>query len=186
MIQRCPWANVSALEQEYHDQQWGKPTKDDSVLFEFLVLESMQAGLSWKTILVKREAFRLHLDDYDYHKIAEYDEAKLNQLLQEPSIIRHKLKLQATINNAQRFIEVQKEYGSFANYLWKFTNYQVIDNKPSKMEEIPAYNELAEIITKELKRRNFKFLGPTIIYSYLQAIGIINDHLEFCFVRNIN
>ncbi len=184
MKKRCPWANQSSVEQDYHDHQWGRPTKDDATLFEFLILELMQAGLSWKTILTKQQAFQIHLDHFDYHKIAQYDQNKLNQLMQEPSIIRNKLKLEATINNAQKFLEVQKAFGSFSNYLWAFTDYQVIDYQPKTSSEVLTTNDLAKTITKDLKKRGFKFLGPTIVYSYLQAMGLINDHLMDCFVRS--
>ena len=183
MKQRCPWATQSPLEQDYHDQQWGRPTEDDATLFEFLILELMQAGLSWKTILTKQQAFRTHLDQFDYHKIAQYDQDKFNQLMNEHSIIRNRLKLEATINNAQKFIEVQQEFGTFSNYLWAFTDHKVLDYQPETSTEVQTTNQLAKTITKDLKKRGFKFLGPTIIYSYLQAMGLINDHLMDCFVR---
>ncbi len=183
MITRCSWANNSLIEQEYHDQQWGKPTYDDPLLFELLILEMMQAGLSWQTILKKRESMRTHFDGYNVHKIAAYDQSKLEQLMTEPSIIRNQNKLKAMINNAKMFIRVQKEFKSFSNYLWQFSDYTIVDNQPLKPEHIPTQSPLSERIVQDMKQRGFKFIGPTMIYSYLEAVGVINNHLMSCFVR---
>lgn len=180
---RCQWCEGDALYQRYHDEEWGKPVDDDQTLFEFLVLESFQAGLSWITILRKREHFRQALDNFNYQKIAQYNEEKIEKLMQNEGIVRHRAKIIATINNAQKFMDIQREYGSFSQYLWGFTEGKIIDNRPKTIRDIPASTPLSEQIAKDLKKRGFKFLGATTIYAYLQAIGIINDHIINCITR---
>lgn len=180
---RCQWCEGDTLYQKYHDEEWGKPVNDDKILFEFLVLESFQAGLSWITILRKREHFRKALDNFNYQKIAQYNEKKVENLLQNEGIVRHQAKIIATINNAQKFMNIQQEYGSFSQYIWGFTNGKIIDNRPKTIKEIPATTPLSDQIAKDLKKRGFKFLGSTTIYAYLQAIGIINDHIINCITR---
>lgn len=177
---RCSWAK-STLEREYHDQEWCQITHDDKKIFEFLILETMQAGLSWITILQKRIAFNTAFDNFDYLKIINYDEQKINQLIANKAIIRNKLKINAVISNAKNFIKVQEEFGSFDKYIWNFVNQEQIVNHWTKIAEIPAQSELSILISKDLKQRGFKFVGPTIVYSFLQAIGIIDDHLVSCF-----
>ena len=176
---RCPWAK-SENDIIYHDTEWGVPSHDDGYIFEMLILEGFQAGLSWNTILQKRENFRKAFDNFDYRKMAEYDEMKLNELLKNEGIIRNRLKINSTVTNARAFMKVQKEFGSFAEYIWNFTDNKRIINKWKKLSEVPATSELSDKISKDLKKRGFKFVGSTIIYSFLQAIGIIDDHLMSC------
>lgn len=178
---RCSWATTD-LYKEYHDREWGRPVHDDRQLFEMLILEGMQAGLSWITILNKREAFREAFDHFDVRKVASYDETKLEELLQNPGIIRNRLKLHAAVTNAQAFIRIQEEYGSFDAYLWS-----CVDNKPIRHHfrtesEIPASTPLSDQISKDLKKRGFKFAGSTIIYSYMQAVGLVDDHVVGCWL----
>lgn len=173
---RCNWAtDVEDIYVKYHDKEWGVPTHDDRELFEFLVLESFQAGLSWITILKKRENFKEAFDNFDIVKIANYDEAKINELRENEGIIRHKGKIASAINNAQIFIEIQKEFGSFDEYIWAFTDGKIIKH------EYLTESDLSSKISKDLKKRGMKFVGPTIIYSYLEAVGIIDNHQENCF-----
>lgn len=173
---RCNWAtDVEEIYVKYHDEEWGVPTHDERELFEFLVLESFQAGLSWITILKKRENFKKAFDNFDVEKVAEYDESKVNELRENAGIIRHKGKIDAAINNAQIFIEVQKECGSFDEYIWGFTDGKIIK------AEYLTESDLSKKISKDLKKRGMKFVGPTIIYSYLEAIGIIDNHQNNCF-----
>ena len=181
MKQRCFWVSDDPLYIEYHDNEWGVPVYDDDKLFEFLILETFQAGLSWITVLKKRENFRKALDDFNYQKIAKYDEEKYEELLQNEGIIRNKLKIKATITNAQLFIKVQEEFGSFSKYIWDFTNGKPITNKFEKKEEVPATTELSDAISKDLKKRGFKFVGSTVIYAHMQATGMVNDHTTDCF-----
>lgn len=177
-MKRCKWLNEdNELYVYYHDHEWGVPNYDDNYMFEFLILESFQAGLSWETILNKRENFRQAFDNFDYKKIANYDENKINELLQNKGIIRNKLKINAAINNAKKFMEIQKEFKSFSNYIWSFTNNQIIKNTDDNFK---TSSELSDTISKDLIKRGMKFVGTTIIYSYLQAIGIINDHELNC------
>jgi DNA-3-methyladenine glycosylase I len=176
---RCGWANKDS-EREYHDNEWGVPSHDDSYIFEMLILEGFQAGLSWLTILNKRENFRKAFDNFDYNKIKDYKQDKIDELLQNEGIIRNKLKVNSTIVNAQAFIRVQKEFGSFSNYIWGFVNNKPIVNKWKDMKELPAKTELSDKISKDMKKRGFKFVGSTIIYSFLQAVGIIDDHIVTC------
>lgn len=179
---RCSWANNDLLI-KYHDNEWCKISKDDNYIFEMLVLESFQAGLSWNTILKKRENFREAFDNFDYKKISNYGENKIEELLKNEGIIRHTLKINAVINNAKKFMEIQKEFGTFANYIWDFVEGKQIINNWKEMKEVPAKTELSDKISKDLKKRGFKFVGSTIIYSFLQAIGIIDDHIEDCFCK---
>ena len=174
-IERCSWAGDDETYIRYHDEEWGVPTHDDRELFEMLVLESFQAGLSWITILKKRENFRKAFDGFDVEKVAGYNEEKVEELRQNEGIIRHKGKISSAINNAQIFIEIQKEFGSFDNYIWGFTDGEIIK------AEFKTESELSKNISKDLKKRGMKFVGPTIIYSYLESIGIIDNHQENCF-----
>lgn len=168
---------------DYHDNEWGVPVNTDSVHFEFLVLESMQSGLSWQIILTKRENFRVAFDNFNYKKIAQYDEAKIEELLQNRGIIRYRKKIESVITNAVAFMEIQKDYGSFDHYIWHFTDNKTIINHYKTLKEVPVKSELSDIISKDLKKKGFKFLGPVTIYSYLQAIGVLDDHLDSCFKK---
>jgi len=181
---RCNWCGTDPLYMEYHDSEWGVPVYDDAKLFEFLILETFQAGLSWITILKKRENFRAAFDNFDYKKIAKYNEVKFDELIQNAGIIRNKLKIKATISNAIAFMEVQKEFGSFSKYIWGFTNGKPIKNKAKTMLDVPATTELSDIISKDLKKRGFKFVGSTVIYAHMQATGMVNDHIIDCFRYN--
>jgi DNA-3-methyladenine glycosylase I len=178
---RCAWCGDDALYMKYHDNEWGVPVFDDKLLFEFLVLETFQAGLSWITILRKRENFRMAFDNFDYKRIARYDESKYDELLLDSGIIRNKLKIKATINNAQLFMDIQKEEGSFSNYLWNFSNGKPIQNNWEQMSQVPATTDLSDAISKAMKKKGFKFVGSTVIYAYMQAIGMVNDHIKTCF-----
>ena len=176
---RCAWATKEA-DIYYHDNEWGVTSKDDNYIFEMLILEGFQAGLSWITILQKRENFRHAFDNFDYKKIKNYKQKKIDELLLNEGIIRNKLKVNSTVENAKAFIEVQKEFGSFSNYIWAFVDNKKIINKWTELSEVPAKTELSDKISKDMKKRGFKFVGSTIIYSFLQAIGIIDDHLVSC------
>jgi len=176
---RCPWAK-SENDIAYHDTEWGVPSHDDSYIFEMLILEGFQAGLSWNLILNKRENFRSAFDNFDYKKIAKYDENKLAELSENKGIVRNKLKIAASVKNALAFMEVQKEFGSFDKYIWNFTDNKQIINNWKDISEVPATTELSDKISKDLKKRGFKFVGSTIVYSFLQAIGIVDDHLISC------
>lgn len=176
----CDWAMKSEIERKYHDNEWGIPVYDDKRLFEFLVLEYMQAGLSWVTILKKREAMRKAFDEFNVNVIANYSDEKIEELMKNPEIIRNRLKLKALVTNAKAFLEVQNEYGSFSDYLWGFIDNKTIINKWKAMSEIPANTDLSDRISKDLKKRGFKFLGSTVIYAYLQSMGLVNDHLVHC------
>jgi DNA-3-methyladenine glycosylase I len=184
MTNRCAWVGDSQLEQAYHDQEWGVPAHDDPLLFEFLILEGAQAGLSWLTILNKREGYRLAFDHFNAHEIAEYDDQKRQQLMHKPEIVRNRLKINAAITNASAFLEIQTKYGSFDNYIWQFTNHRIIQNHWAALAEIPASNARSEAMSKDLKRRGFKFVGPTICYAFMQATGMVNDHTVDCFRHN--
>lgn len=177
---RCAWCGNDELYQKYHDEEWGKPVYDDAVLFEFLVLESFQAGLSWITILRKRENFRKAFDNFDYQKIANYGDEKVEELMQNEGIVRNRLKILATINNAQKFMEVQREFGSFSAYIWAFVGGKPLVNKPKTLKEVPATTEISDKISKDLKKRGFKFLGSTVVYAHMQATGMVNDHVVEC------
>ena len=178
---RCTWCGTDPLYIEYHDTEWGVPLFNDDKLFEFLILETFQAGLSWITVLRKRENFRNAFDNFDYKKIVNYDENKFDELINNAGIIRNKLKIRATISNAESFIKIQKEFGSFSKYIWKFVNYKPIVNQWENMDKIPAKTELSDIISKDLKKRGFKFVGSTVIYAHMQATGMVNDHSPSCF-----
>lgn len=183
-LNRCPWCGTDELYVRYHDEEWGIPVHDDKKHFEFLVLESAQAGLSWLTILRKRENYRKAYDGFDVEKVAQYDENKINELLQNSGIIRNRRKIEASINNARQFLKVQKEFGSFDNYIWSFVDYKPVVNCWENIHQLPARSELSDRVSKDLKSRGFKFLGSTIIYAHLQATGLINDHLVSCFRYN--
>ena len=182
-ITRCAWCEKDDLYRKYHDEEWGKPVYDDATIFEFLVLETFQAGLSWYTILSKREHFREAFDQFDYQKIANYPEEKLATLLENPGIIRNKLKIKATVTNAQAFIKTQEEFGSFSKYIWGFVGGKPIDNKPKSLSEVPATTAISDALSKDLKKRGFKFTGSTVMYAHMQATGMVNDHITECFIR---
>ena len=181
MVKRCAWVGSDPQMLEYHDKEWGTPIHDNQLLFEFLILEGAQAGLSWNTILGKRENFRNAFDNFDYIKIAKYSEEKVELLMQNEGIIRNRLKINAVISNAKAFLKVKKEFGSFDKYIWKFVNYKTIDNKFKELSEIPSKTEQSEQMSKDLKKRGFKFVGPTICYAFMQAVGMVNDHVSQCF-----
>ncbi len=180
-MKRCSWCEGNVLYIEYHDKEWGTPVHDDRKHFEFLALESFQAGLSWLTILKKRENFRKAFHGFNPKKVAMYDNKMIKKLLNDAGIIRNRMKIEATINNAKRFLEVQKEFGSFDNYIWGFTKGKPKINSWKRLSQIPATTKLSDEISKDLKDRGFKFVGSTVIYAHLQAIGIVNDHLVSCF-----
>lgn len=183
-IKRCDWVGNDPLYMKYHDSEWGIPVYNDKKLFEFLVLETFQAGLSWLTILKRRENFRKAFENFNYKKIAEFNDKKYKILLQNEGIIRNKLKIKATISNAKEFIKVQDEFGTFSKYIWGFIDNKPIINKFKTIDEIPAKTELSEKISKDLKKRGFKFVGPTVIYAHMQATGMVNDHTIDCFRYN--
>jgi DNA-3-methyladenine glycosylase I len=182
MVNRCKWANHHELLKVYHDEEWGLPIHDDDkALYECLVLQGNQAGLSWMTILKKRDNYRKAFDNFDYTKIAKYDTEKIEELMNNSGIIRNKLKINSAISNAKALLKVQKEYGSFEKYIWKFTNHRPLINGFKAYSEIPASTEVSETMSKDLKKRGFKFIGPTICYAFMQAAGIVNDHVTSCF-----
>jgi DNA-3-methyladenine glycosylase I len=178
---RCNWGTDNPLYIDYHDREWGVPLHDDGRLFEFLILEGAQAGLSWLTILKKRENYRLALDGFDPRKIAEYDSAKIQNLLKNPGIVRNRLKLDATVTNARAFLKVQREFGSFDKYIWQFVDGRPIRNRWKFVAQIPARSNESDSMSTELKRRGFKFVGTTICYAFMQAVGMVNDHTVDCF-----
>ncbi len=180
MEKRCRWVTDDPIYIKYHDEEWGNPVRDDKKLFEFLVLESAQAGLSWITVLKKRGNYKIAYDGFDFEKVALYDENKMNELLQNPGIIRNRLKITSSVNNAKSFIKIREEWGSFSNYIWTFTGNKPINNNYITAEDVPVFTELAIKISKDLKKRGFKFVGPTIVYSYMQAVGLVNDHTMDC------
>lgn len=180
-LQRCSWAQGSELEQDYHDREWGVPLHDDRRLFEFVTLEGAQAGLSWATILKKRENYRELFDDFDIEKIARYKQRKLESLLKNPGIIRNRLKVESTITNARAVIEIQKEFGSFDAYIWQFTGGKPIINQWQRHQDIPVSTGVSDAMSKDLKARGFKFAGTTICYAFMQATGMVNDHTVDCF-----
>jgi len=181
---RCGWCVGDTLYEAYHDTEWGVPVKDDETLFEFLILETFQAGLSWITVLRKRENFRKAFSRFDYKKIAQYDQTKIDSLLQDPGIIRNKLKVNATVSNAKAFMEVQKEFGSFSQYIWDFVDGEPIKNSWKNYKDAPATTEISDALSKDLKKRGFKFVGSTVIYAHMQATGMVNDHEVNCFRYN--
>lgn len=180
-ITRCPWPNDDPLMLRYHDEEWGEPVHDDGTLFEFLILEGFQAGLSWHIILKKRENFRTAFDSFDYNEIALYGKRKINSLLKNQGIVRNKLKIEGAVANARAFLKVREESGTFDAYIWGFVDGRPIQNKFKSLSKIPATTELSDIISRDLKKRGFKFVGPTVIYAHMQATGMVNDHLVSCF-----
>lgn len=182
---RCAWLNDNPLMIEYHDKEWGVPIHDDRVLFEFLILEGAQAGLTWQTVLNKRENYRKALSGFDPAKIARYDNKDVERLLGNPGIIRNRLKIAATILNAKKFLEIQKEFGSFDKYIWQFVDFNPIKNKFKALSEIPSTTKESDAMSKDLLRRGFKFVGSTICYAFMQAVGMVNDHATNCFKYNL-
>lgn len=180
---RCHWTGGDPLMIEYHDQEWGKPVKDDKKLFEFLILESFQAGLSWKTILHKRENFRKAFAQFDVKKVAKFTEDDVQRLMQDAGIVRNQLKIRAAIHNAALFIHIQKEFGSFSHYVWGFVNHQPIQNHFHHLKELPATSPISDAMSKDMGKRGFKFRGSTICYAFMQAVGMVNDHLVDCDFR---
>ena len=180
---RCAWCEKDDLYRDYHDNEWGNPVYEDDKLFEFLVLETFQAGLSWHTILKKRDNFRKAFDQFNYKKIAQYGDAEIERLMQDAGIIRNGLKIKGTITNAIAFMEIQKEFGSFSNYIWGFTDGKPMDNNPKTLNDVPAVNEISDALSKDLKKRGFKFVGSTVVYAHMQATGMVNDHVEECWRR---
>lgn len=178
---RCGWCLGDPLYEAYHDEEWGTPVYDDGILFEFLILETFQAGLSWITVLRKRDNFRTAFDGFDYKKIANYNQAKIDELLDNAGIIRNKLKIHAAVTNAQAFMNVQKEFGSFSKYIWDFVDGKPIKNKLKDYKKAPANTPLSDAISKDLKKRGFKFVGTTVVYAHMQATGMVNDHEINCF-----
>ena len=181
ILQRCEWGNSSALYIEYHDKEWGVPTHDERKLLEFLILEGAQAGLSWSTILNKRQAYLQAFDNFEPSKVASYDEAKIQQLLANPGIVRNRLKIQAAIQNARSFLEIQDQYGSFDTYIWLFVDGKPVQNSWKSLQEIPATTKESDAMSKDLKKRGFTFVGSTICYAFMQAVGMVNDHTVDCF-----
>ncbi len=181
MVKRCEWAGDDPLYVSYHDQEWGVPVHDDQKLFEFLILEGAQAGLSWITVLRKRENYRRSFDRFDPQAVAQYDQEKIDSLLENPGIIRNKLKIRSAVQNAQAFLKIQEKFGSFNEYIWGFVDHQPIVNHWTQMSDLPASTLLSETISKDLKKRGFNFVGPTIIYAHMQATGMVNDHVVSCF-----
>jgi DNA-3-methyladenine glycosylase I len=180
-INRCDWTGTDKLMIKYHDEEWGVPVHDDRKLFEFFTLDAFQAGLSWKIILHKRENFRKAFDNFDVNKIAGYDERKIIELLNNKGIIRNRLKIEATINNAKAFIAVRDEFKTFDGYIWQFTDYQTIQNKWGRWSDAPTYTDISDMMSEDLKKRGFKFVGSTICYAFMQAAGLVNDHQTDCF-----
>ncbi len=180
-VSRCTWAGNDPLYQKYHDEEWGIPVHDDRKFFEMLILEGAQAGLSWITILRKRENYRKAFNNFDAKKIAKYDSKKVKQLLQNEGIVRNRLKIAAAIQNAKCFLAVQKEFGPFDKYIWQFVNGKPIINKRKSLKDIPAMTKESDVMSKDLKKRGFKFVGSTICYAFMQAVGMVNDHTTYCF-----
>lgn len=179
---RCPWLDTSKPDYvAYHDTEWGEPVYDDHLLFEYLTLEGAQAGLSWYTVLKKRDNYRHAFAQFDPVKVAAYDQQKIEELVQNPGIIRHRGKIEATINNARQLLEVQREFGSFAAYQWRFVDNTPLINRPETLADYPARTAVSDLFSKDLKKRGFKFVGSTIIYAYMQATGMVNDHSKSCF-----
>jgi DNA-3-methyladenine glycosylase I len=178
---RCPWPSDDKLMINYHDKEWGVPLHNDRKLFEFLILEGFQAGLSWRTILYKRENFRKAFDNFDFNKVAKYDRRKIKLLLKDAGIIRNKLKVEGAVQNAKAFLRVRKEFGTFDKYIWSFVNGKPIQNKFKSLKEIPAKTKLSDLISDDLRKRGFKFVGSTIVYAHMQATGMVNDHVVGCY-----
>ena len=180
-VNRCEWCGDEDIYIKYHDKEWGVPVHSDRKLFEFLILEGAQAGLSWITVLKKRKAYREAFDNFDFNKIAKYKEAKIQSLLKNAGIIRNQLKIRATVKNAKAYILIRKEFGTFNKYIWQFTDGQTIQNKWKTLKEIPAETAISQQMSKDLKKRGFTFVGPTICYAFMQAIGMVNDHVVDCY-----
>lgn len=178
---RCSWSLSDPIYMDYHDLEWGVPVREDQKQFEFLVLESAQAGLSWLTILKRREGYRRLYDGFNAEKVASFDEARISNMLLDPGIIRNRKKIESSINNAQRFLEIQDKYGSFCKYIWGFVEGKPLINYHKEMKDIPANTSLSDVLAKDMKQRGFRFLGTTILYAHLQATGLVNDHLLECF-----
>jgi len=178
---RCSWCGADPLYVAYHDEEWGVPVYDDRTLFEFLILEGAQAGLSWSTILNKREGYRRAFDGFDVEKVARYDGTKISALLTDPGIVRNQLKVGSAVTNAQAFLKIQNEWGNFSEYIWSFVDGRPIQNSWRSLSEIPAKTPIAEALSKDLKKRGLRFVGPTIVYAHMQATGMVNDHLVDCF-----
>lgn len=178
---KCAWCLGDPIYENYHDTEWGVPVYEDTLLFEYLILETMQAGLSWITILKKRENYRAALDGFDYYKIAHYKDSKKAELLQNAGIIRHRLKIESIVNNAQRFIEIIEKEGSFSKYLWGFVDHSPVDHRLGNYKDAPVHTAASDLIAKDLKKRGFKFVGSTTIYAFMQAVGMVNDHELSCF-----
>lgn len=183
MNRRCDWANSNELEKIYHDTEWGIPVHDDQTLFELLILESMQAGLSWSTILSKRSTLSEAYDNFDYNLISNYSENKINDLLNNPGVIRNKLKIKSTISNAEAFLKIQKNFDSFNSYIWGFVENTPIVNHWNSIDDVPASTDLSDKISKDFKKRGFKFLGTTSVYAFMQSVGIVNDHMDYCYKK---
>ncbi|MBI1932947.1 MAG: DNA-3-methyladenine glycosylase I [Ignavibacteriales bacterium] len=181
MINRCTWCGTDPLYVKYHDEEWGVPSHDDRKLFEMLNLEGAQAGLSWFTILKKRENYKNVFDNFDTEKISKYSDKKIEKILQDPGIVRNKLKVNSVITNAKAFLQVKQEFGTFDNYIWQFVNYKQINNSFKSIKDVPAKTEISDAMSKDLKKRGFKFVGSTICYAFMQAVGMINDHTKNCF-----
>jgi DNA-3-methyladenine glycosylase I len=181
--QRCSWCEKDELYRNYHDTEWGEVSHDDHHLFEHLILETFQAGLSWHTILVKRENFRLAFDQFNAEKIAKYSEKKIEELMNNAGIIRYRAKIKAAINNAQKYLEVKKEYGSFDRYMWQFTKNKVITNKVKTWDDVLVNSPESDAMCKDLKSRGFKFVGSTTCYAYMQSVGMVNDHFDYCWKK---
>ena len=180
---RCAWCEKDDLYRNYHDNEWGKPVYDDETIFEFLILETFQAGLSWYTVLAKRENFRKAFDNFNLKKIANYSEDKMAELAEDAGIIRNKLKIKATVTNAQAFIKVQEEFGTFSKYIWGFVDGKPIDNHPKTLSEVKATTPISDALSKDMKKRGFKFVGSTVMYAHMQATGMVNDHVMDCWTR---
>jgi DNA-3-methyladenine glycosylase I len=181
---RCAWCEKTDLYKDYHDNEWGKPVYGEVSLFEILILETFQAGLSWYTVLVKRENFRKAFASFDVQKVAKFTDAKLQVLAEDTGIIRNKLKIKAAVTNAKAFIKVQEKFGSFSKYIWAFVDGKPIDNNRKTLSDVPATTEISDKLSKDLKKRGFKFVGSTVVYAFMQATGMVNDHVAACWVRN--
>lgn len=180
-VERCPWSTKTAHEQAYHDAEWGVPVYDDRLLFEMIILEGAQAGLSWSTVLAKRAGYQKAFHHFEVEKVAQMSDRELVGLQNDASIIRHKLKIKSVVTNAQAFMTIQKEFGSFSKYLWAFVNNQPLQNNYTSVSEVPVSTDVSDKLSKDLKKRGFKFVGTTICYAYMQAVGMVNDHLTSCF-----
>lgn len=180
-MKKCTWSTKHQLEEDYHDKEWGVPIYEDRLLFEYLILEGAQAGLSWTTVLVKRENYRKVFDNFEAKKIIKYTPKKIEKLLNDKGIIRNKLKVNSVVTNAKAFLEIQKEYGSFSKFIWDFVDGKPIQNSWKSMEDVPAKTEISDALSKALKKKGFKFIGSTICYAFMQAVGMVNDHTTDCF-----